>query len=26
VDSAIQTTVEYQMARNNEATWMRKVL
>ena len=26
VDPAIQTTVEYQMPRNKEATWMRKVL
>jgi UDP-N-acetylmuramate: L-alanyl-gamma-D-glutamyl-meso-diaminopimelate ligase len=26
VDAAIQTTVEYQMARNKDATWMRKVL
>jgi UDP-N-acetylmuramate: L-alanyl-gamma-D-glutamyl-meso-diaminopimelate ligase len=26
VDPAIQSTVEYQMARNRDATWMRKVL
>jgi N-acetylglutamate synthase-like GNAT family acetyltransferase len=26
VDSALQSTVEYQMPRNKTATWMRKVL
>jgi UDP-N-acetylmuramate: L-alanyl-gamma-D-glutamyl-meso-diaminopimelate ligase len=26
VDSALQSTVEYQMARNKTATWMRKIL